>query len=181
MLKKRAALGEDGFQLVELMVAMVVAMISTGLLIYATTSVYRTQRFGSQDSDALASLRASNDRVVRELRQAVVVYTSSTTTSLQAWVDNDADQVLDAGERITWTVTNSSGTKAQLSRTTNAVGAPTTVIARDLSWSATQPYFAYNASYSLVTITLIADADSTVLAPQRTIRTQVRLRNATPI
>ena len=54
----RVANDEGGFQLVELMVAMVVAMVSTGLLIYATTSVYRTQRFGSQDSDALASLRA---------------------------------------------------------------------------------------------------------------------------
>ena len=171
MFKRRGELGEEGFQLVELMVAMVVAMIATGLLIYATTSVYRTQRFGSQDSDALASLRAANDRVVRELRQAVVVYTTSTSTSLQAWVDYDVDQALDAGERITWTISNSTGTKAQLSRTTNAVGAPTTVIARDLSWSATQPYFTYNSTYNLVTITLIADADSTVLAPQRTIRT----------
>jgi len=173
----RRGLGnETGASLIDVLIAMTITMLLGGLVLTMAVSTYRASRYSNQDTGALAALRTAMDRLEREVRQAQFVYSTSTATSLKFWVDTDLDRDQDDAERITWQVSNPSGTTAHLTRTTDAGGTPQ-VVTRELLWNATFAYFTYNTDRSVVTLSYIADLDPQSLAPQRSVSTDVSLRN----
>lgn len=167
---------ERGAFLVDMIVTLVITVLLGGLVWTMAASVYRASRYSEQDTGSLAALRIAMDRLEREVRQAQLIYPTSTSTTLKFWVDTDLDRVQDANERVTWQVSNPSGSIARLTRTTDA-GGPVTIVARNLLWNATFAYFAYNADKDVVTLSYIADLDPASLAPQRSVSTDVQLRN----
>lgn len=170
--------GEDGIGLVDVLVSMVIAMMVTGLVVTMAIAGFRATRYTEQDSDALAAERVALDRLEKELRQARFIYaTSSNATTLKFWIDTDLDHAEDADEKITWQVSNVSGTIAQLTRDTDGIGVNPTIVTRDLLWTTGFTYFVYDADKSLVTISFIADLNTTSLAPTRTVSTDINLRN----
>lgn len=203
---KRA--GEVGMTLVELMVAMLITGIVAAMVVAAYILTTRVDRQTSQDHQALSTLRLATDRIERDLRQARRVYKDSNASRLHMWVDYDRDNQQDLSERITFEIkTNNglapatAGTTSTLTRTTddpatsplliadnmqlfppadvdrltfqylNALGATafTSVAAPSASWTAT----------TLVDIRFASDAAEGPYPAPRTLKTEVRLRNAT--
>ncbi|MGH2554452.1 MAG: PulJ/GspJ family protein [Actinomycetota bacterium] len=174
---RRPRLGhEAGASLIDVLVTMIITMLLGGLVLTMAVSTYRASRYSNQDTGALAALRTAMDRLEREVRQAQLVYSTSTATTLKFWVDTDLDHTQDTAERVTWAVSNPSGTTAHLTRTTDAGGTPA-IVTRELLWNSTFAYFAYNTDRSVVTLSYIADLDPQSLAPQRSVSTDVTLRN----
>ena len=178
---------ERGLTLSELLVS--VGLLSIVLLgiVLGSTFVYRGHTMTSQDSDTLDQLRVALDRVEREVRQARRVYVGSTSSYLQIWADFDRDNQQDLTERIVYQVTEqpSGSGRGQLTRTTMAAGAPVKILARDLVYTLGFAYFSYSpadpALATLVRFQFKADVDPGRFARERTVTTEVRLRNATAL
>ena len=179
----RRALGDDsGVSLPEMIVGIALSMIVTSLVVSGLIGVLRAQNVTSQDSEALSGLRVAADRLGKELRQARKVYNTaaplnSGARKLVIWVDYDLDNQQDLSEKITWEVV-ADGSKARLTRSTQELGGGTQVIARNFVMTDAFVYTPTLATATSVTITFSADPAGT-LTPARTIRTQIRLRNAT--
>lgn len=177
MRSQRLDADERGITLVELMVAMVITVMVGLLLIAALTMVTRVDRFTRQDSEALAELRTATERFQKEMRQARKVYSDSTSTSAHFWVDYNRDNQQNLSEKLIWRQETVSG-ETRLIRTSEAGG--TIIQALDIvPGSSSFVYVPAPEDTTVVTITLTADVSSGSGPSGRTVRTQVRLRNAT--
>jgi len=189
--------------LVELMIATLLTGLLVSVMLTAFVVTSRTERQTGQDTQALASLRLVNDRIARELRQARRVYADSTGTRLHVWIDADRDNQQDPSERITFEITTNSGSApaaagstSTITRTTDASGATKVPIATNMQLfpvSASSPAtFVYSPTFtavtapsitwtdvSLVAITTAADDAPGPFPAPRTLKTEMRLRNAT--
>ena len=188
----RISRDERGISFVEMMVASAIAAMVGSLLIAALSMVTRVDRFTSQDSQALGELRTATERFQKELRQARKVYCgcpaddtnvpASTATTVHFWVDYNRDNQQDLVEQLIWRLETASSGTIRLVRTSEkavADGDPSFVEAIDLVSGSS---FAYNQAppaTTVVTLTLRADVSSGSQPSARTVRTQVRLRNAT--
>jgi Tfp pilus assembly protein PilW len=179
-LRKRA--DERGVTLAELLVGMGLAMIVTSLMVAGVMVVNRTQRYTDEDSQTLAALRIAESRFARDLRQARRVFSISDGHKIRFWVDFNRDFLQDIGERVSWEL-QPVGSKAQLIRYTDAPTSVPTVQVRNLVYGDTFAYVTTDGSSgtaTLVSITLTANAAPTGIAKDRSIVTEVRLRNADP-
>ena len=168
--------------LAELLVGMGLASIVTLLMVGGVIVVNRTQRYTDEDSMTLAALRTAESRFARELRQARRVFSISTSTSIRFWVDLNRDFLQDIGERVSWELQPIDG-KAQLVRYTDAPTSEPTVQVRNLVYGDVFEYLTTDGSpgtATLVSILLTANAAPTGIAKDRSILTEVRLRNADP-
>jgi type II secretory pathway pseudopilin PulG len=178
---------ERGISFVEMMVATAIAAVVGSLLIAALTMVTRVDRFTRQDSEALGELRTATERFQKELRQARKVYCgcpaddtavpASTATIIHFWVDYDRDNQQDDVEQLIWKFESASSGTMRLVRTSEAGG--TRVQAVDLISGSSFAYAPAPPDTTMVTLTLRADVNSADQPSARSIRTQVRLRNAT--
>jgi prepilin-type N-terminal cleavage/methylation domain-containing protein len=177
----RRATDERGVTLPELLVAMALAAIVTSGLVAAVASVYRGRNYTAQDSESLAALRTAIDRFEKEVRQARRMYSDSGAKRAHMWVDYDRDNQQDLSERIAWEITDVGGNRAELTRTTGDPSATPVTVARNLVFNAAASEFTYNAAdpidASVIGITFVARGQGS-LAGARTVRTEVRLRNA---
>jgi type II secretory pathway pseudopilin PulG len=179
-LRKRA--DQRGMTLAELLVGMGLAMLVTTLMVTGVIVVNRTQRYTDEDSQTLAALRTAETRFARDLRQARRVFSISDTHKIRFWVDFNRDFLQDIGERVSWEL-QPVGSKAQLVRYTDAPGSTPVVQVRNLVYSDTFSYVTTDGSpgtATLVSIRLTANAAPTGIAKDRSIETEVRLRNADP-
>lgn len=96
---------EAGLTLVELMVALMLSAIVGMMLVTWMTSAMRSANLHRDDDMAVQSLRESQERLTRELRSATGLINAS-DTSLTIWIDEDWDGEIDAGETVTWEVTD---------------------------------------------------------------------------
>jgi type II secretory pathway pseudopilin PulG len=177
---------ERGISFVEMMVATAISAVVASLLIAAMTMVTRVDRFTRQDSEALAELRIAAERFQKEMRQARKVYDvdtppASTGTIAHFWVDYNRDNQQNADERIIWRFeTASSGMR--LIRTNDekeAAGEGPFIQAVGLVTGSSFAYSPAPPDTTAVTLTLRADIAAGNQPSGRTVRTQVRLRNAT--
>jgi type II secretory pathway pseudopilin PulG len=172
---------ERGITFVEMIVATAISAMVGSLLIAGLSMVTRVDRFTSQDSQALADLRTASERFQKEMRQARKVYQAdppSTGTTVQFWVDYNRNNQQDLAERIIWRLETASSGKVRLVRTSKAGEAPFIEAANLVAGSS----FAYNVAppnTTVVTMTLSADVSGGDQPSARTVRTRVRLRNAT--
>jgi type II secretory pathway pseudopilin PulG len=170
--------------LVEVLVAIILTSIVTMALVAGTSAIYRGRNFTSQDADSLGALRTAMDRFEKEVRQARRIYSDSTAKRVHLWVDYDRNNQQNPDERIAWAIEDLGGNRAQFTRDTDA-SAPRVAV-RDLVFDAAATDFHYNladagddpSTSTLVTITLVARGQGH-LAGERSVRTEVRLRNAT--
>jgi len=173
---------ERGMTLAELLVGMGLASIVTLLMVGGVIVVNRTQRYTEEDSSTLAALRIAESRFARDLRQARRVLSISDTKKIRFWIDFNRDFLQDIGERVSWELEPIDG-KAQLVRYTDAPTSEPTVQVRNLVYSDVFTYVTTDGSpgtATLVSITLTANAAPTGIAKDRSIITEVRLRNADP-
>jgi type II secretory pathway pseudopilin PulG len=173
---------ERGMTLAELLVGMGLASIVTVLMVGGVIVVNRTQRYSDEDSMTLAALRTAETRFAKELRQARRVFSISDTKKIRFWVDLNRDFLQDIGERVSWEL-QPIDDKAQLIRYTDAPTSVPTVQVRNLVDTDIFAYLTTDGSSgtaTLVSITLTANAAPTGIAKDRTIVTEVRLRNADP-
>lgn len=169
---------EDGVTVIELSVAMGIAGVVAAVLFAAIVTLQRTEVYTEQDSRALSELRINVDRLTRDLREARRVFSGSTARSIKVWLDDDRDNVQDANERVTWAVTTVAGQGA-LTRDTDVVGVDPTIVSGDIVDADAFTYTPAPPSTARVDVTLRADAEAGYSAGERTVRTRIRLRNAT--
>jgi type II secretory pathway pseudopilin PulG len=164
---------------VELAVAMAIASVVSVVLFAALVTLQRTEVYTEQDSRALAELRVNVDRFARELREARRVYSGSSTTarSIKFWVDDDRDNQQDPAERVTWAVTTVDG-DGQLTRTTDVSGDTPDPVSTDIVVADAFAYTPAPPGTVRIDVALQADVDEDRLANRRTVRTVIRLRNA---
>jgi type II secretory pathway pseudopilin PulG len=178
---------ERGISLVEMMVATVISAVVGSLLIAAMGMVTRVDRFTRQDSEALAELRTATERFQKEMRQARKVYDidnppASTATIVHFWVDYNRDNQQNADEKLIWRLETASLGEMRLVRTNEEKEAAAEDPFVEAVGLVTGSSFAYNPAppdTTIVTLTLRADINSVDQPSGRTVRTQVRLRNAT--
>ena len=177
---------ERGISFVEMIVAMAISAVVGLLLIAAMNMVTRVDQFTRQDSQALGELRAATERFQKEMRQARKVYDAndlpgSTATLVHFWVDYNRDNQQNVDERIIWRLeTASSGMR--LIRTNDqkeAASAAPFIEAVGLVSGSAFSFAPTPPDTTVVTLTLRADISSGSQPSVRTVRTQVRLRNAT--
>jgi hypothetical protein len=169
-----------------MMIATAISAIVGSLLIAALSMVMRVDRFTREDSQGLAELRTATERFQKEMRQARKIYDAanapaSTATTVHFWVDYNLDNQQDLNERIIWRLeTLSSGMR--LVRTDEAkeeASQPPFIEAVDLVSGSSFSYAPAPPDTTVVTLTLRADVSSGNQPSARTVRTRVRLRNAT--
>jgi type II secretory pathway pseudopilin PulG len=180
---------ERGITFVEMVVAMAIAAVVGSLLIGALSMVTRVDRFTSQDSQALGELRTATERFQKELRQARKLYCgcpaddtnlpASTAAVVHFWVDYDRNNQQEDDEQFIWRFETASSGTMRLVRTSEAAGAPVLIEAVGLVSGSSFTYDPAPPDTTVVTLTLRADISSGSDPSPRSVRTQVRLRNAT--
>jgi type II secretory pathway pseudopilin PulG len=183
---------ERGITFVEMMVASAIAAVVGSLLIAALSMVTHVDRFTSQDSQALGQLRTATERFQKELRQARKVYCgcpaddtnvpASTTTTVHFWVDYDRNNQQDLEEQVIWRLETASSGGMRLIRTNEQKEADDEdpfIQAVNLLTGSSFAYSPAPPDTTAVTLTLRADVSPGSDPSARTVRTQVRLRNAT--
>ncbi len=199
---------QAGVTLVELMVTMLITSLVGAMIVAAYMLTSRSDRQASQDHQALATLRLANDRIERDLRQARRIYNDSTAGRLHMWVDYDRDNQQDLSERITFEITTNNGlapavagTTSTLRRKTDAPASTSLLIADNMQLfppadvdrltfqylnavggAAFAPVAAPSSVWTdttLVDVRLASDAAEGPYPAPRTLKTEVRLRNAT--
>ena len=179
---RRTRRDQRGMTLAELLVGMGLAMVVTSLMVAGVIVVNRTQRYSSEDSDTLSALRIAESRFARDLRQGRRVFSISDSKRIRFWVDFNRDFLQDIGEHVSWEL-QQVGTKAQLIRYTDAVGAVPVVQVRNLVYQDVFTYVTTDGSPTsalLVSIRLTANAAPTGIAKDRSVVTEIRLRNSDP-
>lgn len=178
---KQRLKSEDGVSLLELVIAGAIASLIALIAFAALEAVGRADTHTSDDSRALAAMRAATQRFTKELRQAGKVYDSSTASRVEFWVDYNRNTQQENTERIVWKLVTIDGT-AQFARTTLAdeiSGQPSEPwVVGDLLIEPAFSYVPDPPSTSLVTIRLAADVNPDRGGPPRRVETHVRLRNA---
>jgi type II secretory pathway pseudopilin PulG len=174
---------ERAITFVEMMVATAISAVVGSLLIAALSMVTRVDRFTRQDSEALAEMRTATERFQKEMRQARKIYTNddppaSTATIVHFWVDYNRNNQQDPEERLIWRLETASSGAMQLVRTSDAGETPF-IEAVNLRSGSSFTYSPEPPDTTVVTLTLRADVSSGAQPSARTVRTQVRLRNAT--
>jgi Tfp pilus assembly protein PilE len=178
---------QRGISFVEMMVATAISAVVGTLLIAAVSMVTRVDRFTRQDSEALAELRTATERFQKEMRQARKIYNgdnapASTATVAHFWVDYNRDNQQNADEKLIWRLETASSGEFRLVRTNEEKEAAAEDPFVQAVGLVTGSSFAYNPAppdTTVVTLTLRADIDTGNQPSGRTVRTQVRLRNAT--
>lgn len=173
---------ERGISFVEMVVAMAISAVVGSLLIGAFSMMHRVDRFTGQDSEALADLRTASERFQKEMRQARKIYDTveppaSTSTLVHFWVDYNRDNQQNLEERLIWRLEAASGGKMRLVRTSEAGGMR--IQATNLVSGSSFAYAPAPPDTTVVTLTLRADVTPGDQPSARTVRTKVRLRNAT--
>lgn len=183
----RISRDERGITFVEMMVATAISATVGSLLIAALSMVTRVDRFTRQDSEALAELRTAAERFQKEMRQARKIYDidtppASTATIAHFWVDYNRDNQQNADERIIWRLQTASLGEMRLVRTNEekeAAAEDPRVEAIGLVTGSSFVYSPAPPDTTVVTLTLRADINTGDQPSGRTVRTAVRLRNAT--
>jgi prepilin-type N-terminal cleavage/methylation domain-containing protein len=181
-MRRLFAKSDQGISLSEVMVTLLILGVGASVLTMGMMTLYRSQRYSDQDSGSLAALRTSMDRFEKEVRQARRLYSDSSTKKVRFWVDYDRDNQQDLVERVSYEVKDQGENEADLVRSTDAAPGTGTVVSRGLVFNADDSNFDYNAAdpieATLIPVTFVAREEGS-LSPERTVTTEVRLRNAT--
>lgn len=173
---------EQGFSLLELLVAMVVLTVVSTLITTGVMAAQRSVRDGEERRVALSELQSSLIRVARELRAADA--SPDVLTVAQPYqVETEVERV-GARMRYRFTVDTATSRLLAVEENLDAGTAPaTTVLAEDVDWSV-EPAFVYldatgapaasMAEIRTVRVVLVREV------PIRDVRveTLIRLRNA---
>jgi len=188
--------------LVELLVVMLIMGIVGTIMMMAIMMTSRTDRQTDQDLRALNDLRLASTHMQRDLRQARRLYMDSTATRVHFWVDEDRDNQQEPSERINYEIVTrdggppvAEGSPAMLVRYTDAAPSQRFVVSEQMQlFPATaldRLTFQYSPTFTpaptpstewarttLVTLTFAADAAPGPYPGTRTLRTNIRMRNA---
>ncbi|RZV46682.1 MAG: hypothetical protein EX267_02850 [Acidimicrobiia bacterium] len=110
---------DDGITIVELAISSFILLIIGAIMLTALLMVARTNEAVAQDTESLTTARIARHRLEQEIRQADAVLPTSSSTSIDLWLDENNDDIQDPNELITWAFKDLDGTpggKAQLVR-----------------------------------------------------------------
>lgn len=89
---------DDGFSLIELLVAILILGVVGGATFTVVLSAQRSQRFTEQVQAATDDARLSVERIRQQLRMARLVTQPSGPSGVRFWVDENQDGLPDLGE-----------------------------------------------------------------------------------
>jgi Tfp pilus assembly protein PilW len=108
--------GEEGFTLVELVMATLGLMLISALMVTWFVGVNSAERAQSDADTAVRQALEVRERITRDLRRARGV-TMATVAEVRVWLDDDGDEVQDTGEIVAWRI----GTDGSLFRGVSGV------------------------------------------------------------
>lgn len=182
---------DQGFTLVELLVAMVLIGAVSSLVVGAASQSARTFVHANDESQGLSDAKNVLDRVARDIRESRGVVCDgglsdptdplsvdpNCAAHLQVWIDDDSDYAQDPEEVVTWRLQASGdGEHYDVWRTRGT--APGQQVANSLI---VKTLFEYDTPVptdaTLVAVTMQYDAITGVGVDLRTAETSARLRN----
>lgn len=116
--------GEDGFTLIEMLVAIVILGVVAGATFTVVLSAQRSQRFTEQVQDATNDARLSVERIRQQLRMSRLVTTPSSASAMRFWVDENQDGLQDVGEILCYAADEVETGRYELLRWRDVVGSP---------------------------------------------------------
>jgi hypothetical protein len=154
---RRLLPGDSGVTVVELSIAMVMAlMLSTVMITWVFAGFGSDSAHRSYD-EALADVRNVSDQLSREVRAASTL-TLAEEKSVSFWLDSNRNTTVESGETITWTIL----TNGDVTRSVDGAGGGTALMATHLD--ATKSSFLYDATdpgeVGRITIQLVALAET---------------------
>jgi hypothetical protein len=182
---------ETGITMTDLLLGMMLSVVTVALISSALVLASRIEVHTSEDSQALAALRHSTERLGKELRNAQVIYSDSGPRRVHFWTDSQQPGQEGHGEaspdeRVTWEL-QAAADRARLVRYTDADTAAGTLpspwvqdlVLEDLfryrrgtTWVDATPFQA-----TIVALSFRADAAPGKRAEPKLVQTEVRLRN----
>jgi prepilin-type N-terminal cleavage/methylation domain-containing protein len=179
--------GDEGFTLVELLVAIIITTILGSALALGVHMTVRADTTVSDESQGLGDVRAVNERLAEDVRDARAVicdgaaWDPNCASHLQLWIDFNSNYKLDSStEIVTWQLQKESdGIHYEVIRT---VGGVTQVVARTLIVQVAfsydqQPTSTSTSPTTRVTTALTYDADVGTGTTSRVAYFTARLRN----
>jgi prepilin-type N-terminal cleavage/methylation domain-containing protein len=156
--KARRLAREDGFTLVEVLIAAVLGLIVVGAGVTAFTSVVRSQPGQFSKGASIQQARTTMERMVRELRQGASVYTATAQQLAFVTYVNSATCGGSAGStsipcRVTYTCTAGTCTRRE-ARPDGTSPGPTRTVVTGLSSSNVFEYSPSSSAPSYIGATL---------------------------
>ena len=99
---RRRIRAEDGITLIEMSVASFIGALLSVLMLSWVFAVDSTDDLHRTDDEAMQDLRFAKDEMARDLRSGAV--TALGDLSVTLWLDWDHDDVVAAGESVTWRI-----------------------------------------------------------------------------
>lgn len=143
--------GDDGFTLVEFLVAITLVGILGTVMLFATVSTHRVLRGDSDEASGLADMRPAAERLTRDIRQARGVTVNNadpsynaTKSQLTLWIDSNSDYIQQASETVSWRLTSAGSGHYNLVRSVKSGGS--VIEARTLVSDVAFTYFRPNGT-----------------------------------
>jgi type II secretory pathway component PulJ len=163
---------DRGLSVAELGVSLVITAIASVIMVSWVVAVTRTDRLHQADDEALQQLRIAKEKITRDLRRAEDL-TVADPDQVTAWLDDDRDGVVDAGETVTWMVTENGDLVRSTDQELGVTEATNLSYRTGFQYDAALPGDVETVAIELVV--LVASGDR---LEERAIQTDVYLRNS---
>lgn len=118
-LGERRARGDEGITLVELLVTMILLGVVSAGVVAAVANTGKLFRATDDESTGQTDVRATIERLGRDVRNARAVDPGATPSQLALWIDSDSDYIRDVEEIVTWRLVANSTGKFDVTRLVN--------------------------------------------------------------
>jgi Tfp pilus assembly protein PilW len=172
----REARRDEGFTLVEVMVAMGLGIMLSGLSLTAVVATNKSFRHDSDEASGLNDVRTVSERLERDLRDARGVDAAATTSQLSIWIDYNSDYQKQTSEVVTWRLAASTD-PGHYNVLRSVQGGTTTIVARSLVSQIAFSYDVTPPATKVVKVSLTYDSVIGASATTRRLDFRARLRN----
>lgn len=173
MMLRSLRTGQSGVSMIELMIASFVAMVALIVVIVWVTAATRVDLDQEADFEALNELRFAKSQMSKELRFADGVLTASNADSVEVWVDVDGNGSGpdSTGEQVIWRIFGDT----LIRYVDDDLG---TAVTWAEGLDTTNSSLAMNGNTAEIELTIAVDQGAGGNPQERTIKTQVTVRNA---
>lgn len=161
-----------GASLLETVIVAGLLTLALAGVLYALTAGQRSERVSTRFAEAVTEARHGLDALAREVREADDLTSVPGSNVVVAWYDGDADETIDLGEQVVYSIDAVGG------RLLRVAGTETRVLARGLDGAtSTLSVSTVRVNVKLVAVLRI-DVDPTTAPGITEVRTEVLARNA---
>ncbi len=166
--------GSAGFSVIELSIALAGLLVVSSVMMSFFVGVARVDGVHTADDTALEQLRDARQRMSRDIREARRFY-ATWPLGFTVWLDAGWDEVIDAGELVTWSVDEAGNLR-------RSVGEASRIEAGGISLS--ESYFTFDStmpgsvtSMQMHLVVVVGRPGDGAAAGTRALDTEITLRN----